>query len=869
MFFTSYSKFETEETGLEPDVSVPMNAKLVNEVKSNAVSGVGEVVSPQEPEVSLSDPELGGAEPERGGFVKKVISEKWLDAEGKAGRRRVRIVEADFKYPRIRLEETVWTDPETGEQRVARNLASVADHVLVGLKKGSDRQLTQQVLEKEGYLVHDVRHAQVMLVGLPQYDDTEDQNTALVALEGFVDFVEYAEPDYLLYSSLIPNDPAIANNKMWALENAGNLAGTKQDADIDAPQAWGIRHDANDIIVAVIDSGVQYNHEELLSNMWRHPESGVFGYDAYDNDEDPMDNIGHGTHCAGIIGAQGNNGVGFAGVAWNVRLMAGRFLGPNGGVVSDAIQVIQYARMNGAHVINASWGGGGYSKSLYNEILACGETGIPVVAAAGNDGFDSDSTPHYPSSYDLPLLVSVASTTSQDRLSSFSNYGRYSVDIAAPGSDIWSCTIGSNSQYRYESGTSMAAPYVTGALALAKAHFQGENTEELLTRLYSSVDSIDSLANKVASGGRLNLNRLLGSSSSDVVNDDFENALVFQDDYAHWQGWNNKATREIDEDEFSLPDTGIRSVWFAWRAPYSGLVEFTVNSDTSKLRAIAFRGREKNHLTLVSEGGRLGKAGTQIIRFYCEVGQEYRFLVDSNDAEGESIAVSLGLKPENDFILQAQSLQGDRFLTLGSNRSATAESFELLSPHAGLGKGKSVWWKWVPDFDGDFVVTTQGSAFDTVLAVYSGSVGALTEVVANDDRNALDWTSMVTFSTISGATYYIAVDGYRGDGAGAIVLNGFKSGQLTIVKQPEDIEVVPMDRAVFEVAVSAGGSPRYQWFFNGSSLPGETHASLVIDPVEKVHYGNYHVVVSNDEQSENSQVVTLSEKKQADRKSVV
>ena len=801
------------------------------------------------------------------GFVRKVISETWLDPEGKAGRRRVRVVEADFKYPRLRLEEEVWTDPDTGQQTVNRTLASVADHLMIGLKNGADVEDAKKVLVENGYKIRDVEPGSYILAELPVYESANAQRKSITDIEALNEFINYAEPDYLVYPTVIPNDPSFGNNLLWGLDNPGNVAGRVADADIDAPEGWDIRHDASNVIVAVTDTGIQYNHEDLAPNMWSDA-SGNHGYDAYDDDDDPMDTGGHGTHCAGTIGGRGDNGIGITGVAWKVQLMAGRFLGPNGGSTSDGIKVINYARNHGADIISASWGGGGFSQSLYDAIDAAGDAGIPFVAAAGNSSTDNDSTPHYPSSYDVPTLVAVAATTSEDQLSYFSCYGRYSVDLAAPGSDIWSSYIGSNNTYKHLNGTSMATPHVSGALALAKAQFPEDDAYDLVSRLYSSVDKVDALNGVVATGGRLNLATLLGNSSvSSLGNDDFDSALRFDGTHGYWSGTNKKATREDDEDDFSLPNTGEHSLWFAWKAPFRGLVEFNVVSDYKTVHLIAFRGAEKGELRVAADGGSYTILKDQTIRFYAEAGQEYRFLVDSyvvSNLAYQNLKVKLDLKPSNDFLSDALDLRGDRFSEIGSNVGATAEPFEKETPHAGVGKGKSVWWSWTPEADGPFVITTQGSSFDTVLAVYKKNPfnqSELTRIIDNDDRNAMDWTSQVQFNAKTDTTYYIAVDGYRGDAQGMVVLNGFKYGELAIIKHPENVTVGLGGRAVFDVSVAAAGVTRYQWMFQGEFLPGETESTLVIDPVESGHWGEYSVEVANTDQTLTSNQAELIEKK--------
>jgi subtilisin family serine protease len=336
-------------------------------------------------------------------FIRRTISSQWIDEPQKlVGRQRVRIVEADFKYRFLRLEEAVTTDLRTGEDHVSLLRSSVADHLVVGLTAGGDLDAARKILEENGYRVRAVEPGYYILAELADFTEPLAQSKAIVQLEALNAFIDFAESDYIVQPCLAPNDPAYASGQMWGLHNPGTSAGSKFDADIDAPEAWQVRTDASGIVVAVTDTGIQYNHGDLRDNMWSDPVSGSHGFDAYDDDDDPMDNDGHGTHCAGTIGAVGNNSKGMTGVAWEVQLMGLRFLGPNGGSTSDGIRVINYARLNGARIISASWGGGGFSQSLFNAIQACQQAGIPFVAAAGNSSTNNDSTPHYPSSYNLP-----------------------------------------------------------------------------------------------------------------------------------------------------------------------------------------------------------------------------------------------------------------------------------------------------------------------------------------------------------------------------------------------------------------------------------------------------------------------------------
>ncbi len=361
--------------------------------------------------------------------------------------------------------------------------------------------------------------------------------------------VEYAEPDYARYALETPNDPSFG--LLWGLHNTGQNGGTL-DADIDGPEGWNTIHDATNVIVAVVDSGVRYNHEDLAANMWVNTaetpnnwiDDDLNGYvdDVYGinpaaplcpdplygcniNETDPLDDFGHGTHCAGIIGAVGNNGIGITGVAWNIKIMALKFISYEGiGYDSDAITCIDYARRMGARVISASWGGAGYSQSLKDAIAAAGDAGIVFVAAAGNGGADgigddNDATPHYPSSYNLDNIIAVAATDNTDTLTGWSNYGATSVDLAAPGVGIYSTYydfVANLEGYQYLDGTSMATPHVSGVVGLLAARYPSEDYRGLIARVLDTTEAKPSLSGRCTTGGRLNLQRALTMGVGDL-----------------------------------------------------------------------------------------------------------------------------------------------------------------------------------------------------------------------------------------------------------------------------------------------------------------------------------------------------------------
>ncbi|HEV2436620.1 MAG TPA: PKD domain-containing protein [Verrucomicrobiae bacterium] len=346
-------------------------------------------------------------------------------------------------------------------------------------------------------------------------------SSALIALYQQSGLVQFAEHDFYVHALASPNDFYYQQGNLWGLHNYGQFGG-KTNADIDAPDAWNFQHDASNIIVAVVDTGVYYTHEDLAGNMWHNPQENQDGYtnDLYGinvttnglGNGNPLDDYGHGTHVAGTIGAVGNNTVGVVGVAWHVQIMACKFLDSTGnGTIDGAIQCLQFAQSHGANIVNASWGSPGFtSQALHDAIASLRNAGIMFVAAAGNSGADNDTTPLYPASYsDLDNVIAVAATDSSDSLTSWSDYGATNVDLAAPGQEIYSCWNGSNSDYQFDDGTSMACAMTAGAVAVMEGHFSNESYLQIKQQIMANVDPEPTLQGKCISGGRLNLYRAL------------------------------------------------------------------------------------------------------------------------------------------------------------------------------------------------------------------------------------------------------------------------------------------------------------------------------------------------------------------------
>lgn len=329
------------------------------------------------------------------------------------------------------------------------------------------------------------------------------------------------EPDRALSTLAIPNDASFGT--LWGLNNSGQSPGTS-DTDINAPEAWETTTGSRNVVVAVIDSGVDYTHPDLAANVWTNPREiagdgidndangfvdDVRGWDFANADADPMDDEGHGTHVSGTIGAVGDNAIGVTGVNWQVSIMGLKFLDAKGnGYTSDAVAAVTYAtRMRrdfGVNVvaINASWGGETRSTALADAIAAAGRAGILFVTAAGNESANNDRVATYPANQADDTVIAVAATNRSNRLAAFSNYGSTTVDLAAPGAAILSTVPGGG--YATFSGTSMATPYVTGTVALMAAANPRATAAEIRSALLSTVTPVAALSGKVATGGLLN-----------------------------------------------------------------------------------------------------------------------------------------------------------------------------------------------------------------------------------------------------------------------------------------------------------------------------------------------------------------------------
>jgi len=317
----------------------------------------------------------------------------------------------------------------------------------------------------------------------------------------------------------IPNDSNFGIQ--WALNDLspGSIGVTK---------AWDVTKGKREVVIAVIDTGVDYNHPDLINNIWVNSgeingngidDDGngfiddIHGYDFLGRDADPMDTNGHGTHVAGIIAAQGDNGIGISGVAPNIKIMPIRAVGGTTLNILQAINYVNLMKSKGVNIVasNNSYAFSSYNDGIKNAIAQSKRLGILFVASAGNNGVNNDLTvvkqtgSNYPAVFDLNNILSVAATTSSDTLSLSSNYGKVTVDLAAPGASIYSTVL--NSGYSYYTGTSMAAPHVTGVIALLASIHPDWTAQQIKQRILSTVKPLPTLTAKTLTGGRLDASK--------------------------------------------------------------------------------------------------------------------------------------------------------------------------------------------------------------------------------------------------------------------------------------------------------------------------------------------------------------------------
>ncbi|MFN8538851.1 MAG: S8 family serine peptidase [Thermomicrobiales bacterium] len=623
--------------------------------------------------------------------------------------------------------QAVAADPGKGDPQPAANEPdAVPGELIVGFKPDADEATRQRAVAVQGgQTKQEIADLDLKVITVPA-DQTKAVQGKLLADPA----VRYAVPNYIRSLHVAPNDPRYPED--YGLNNTGQTidgqSGTP-DADIDAPEAWDITTGSSSIVVGTIDTGIDYNHPDLAANVWTAPSGwslrgctqGSHGFRTVSGPVtcDPMDDHDHGTHVAGTIGAVGDNGVGVAGVNWHVQVLAIKAFN-SGGTATDAalitaIQIAVEVKRAGVNlkVLNNSWGGG-FMQAFEDALREANDEGILIVASAGNSNSNNDTSPQYPSNYALPNVIAVAATDNRDQRASFSNYGVQTVHIAAPGVDVLSTTR--NNTYNFFSGTSMAAPHVSGAaaLVLSAPGLGGLTVTQLKQRLLYCADTVPGLATVVATSNRLNVKKAI--------------------------------------DGCTLPQVTLTTTT---SPPGAGSVAVSPNQATYAAGST---------VTLTAT-----PASTYVFAGWTVNGtaQGATNPLTTTLYKNTTVTATFGQPPPNDtfpgFTVAGLPYRDTELTTYATSQpgepNPTCSAFGESSPFA-------VWYSFTSPVTRTVTVQTRvpggpDSAMDTLLAVYTGgAVNQLTEVTCNDDFSGYGLRSRLSFTATAGTTYRIRAGGW-------------------------------------------------------------------------------------------------------------
>ncbi|MBK1876989.1 S8 family serine peptidase [Pelagicoccus mobilis] len=760
------------------------------------------------------------------------------------------IFRTSFHKPLVRLEKRYYAEGHVDAGAFIGESLSVANEFIVSTQTDSSSNEIEQLATSIGAHATPVRGSQSLFRLVFGEDENFEQLPQLASsLEVAKSMIRYVEPDFLVRTtSRKPNDPRFTDQTNLHFEYANG----DSSRDIDAPEAWAITSGSPNVTIAIIDSGIRSTHEDLKDNLWVNPNEksngsdddrngiadDLYGFNAIKGNGDVSDDNGHGTHVSGIAAASGNNSKGITGVTWNAQIMALKFLDASGyGTNSNAIEAINYAIAQKADIINNSWGGSEQSQAVFETLKRASNQGILIVTAAGNNGANLDETPTYPASFNIANQVVVVASNDIDKLSSYSNYSANATHLAAPGRAL-STYHPSDSSYSDLEGTSMAAPHVSGALALIKATFPGQTATKNILRLLDSTDQFPALTGKCLSSGRLNLHRALSGQTNTPANDSFENAIEFLSNGGRKAGTTSNASKQTGEPLAANPNAG-KTVWYSWRSDSAGSAQLRVSPTGFAPAVTVFEGTTLQGLERVSSATSFLAGEATKLSWQYQPGETYYIQVDTNSSNTGPFTIELFKTPDNDDFENPTTIIGESFTQAGSNIAATLEADEQRTHISAA--GSTVWYEWTAPRNGDDSLRIARTSERLFLRVYEGdSLTNLTEVASAFEDGS---QSNQVLSVAADTTYRILVDSLSENGT-EFFIEGAYLTEPKILVQPHDRNVKLGSDTTFRVVVSSAHEATYQWSKDGQQIPGATRNTLHLKSVAENDLGEYQARIS-------------------------
>lgn len=768
-----------------------------------------------------------------------VLAKEVLPIETKYGYQENLILESPNGDEFLRVENTCQFLPGKDKPVLEKQKIMKADTILVGFadyRESKGSEILESTIQRISPSTDTGVIAEVAVKSPSMLNSIPDAIAYFESLES----VRFVEPNFLVQSSATtPNDPLLPEQTY--------LLPPRHPAGINVLEGWDIKSTSPEVIVAILDTGMRMDHEDLSSNLWTNPDETVDGTDSDNNGyaddlhglnlldtaRPPEDDNGHGTLIAGIIGARGDNGLGIAGISWDVQLMPIKCLNANGyGTTMDIILGIHYALVNGANVINASWQGSAYSLALEEALLQCNDAGVLFVTSAGNDGRDLNQYPGYPAVFNTPNLITVGALNRNGDHSIFSNYGEEYVHISAPGESLYSTAYGSESGYRPFSGTSGSAAMVSGCAALLLSLKEFKSPEALKYRILTTVHQFPSNPIATQSSGILDVAAALQNQNNQPDNDLLGNpAPLFLENpivLGSFQG-----TTISPDDPSNHPDA-VASVWYSYLPEKDHQWAVEILSSTHPVKLALFTADGEGFKPI----GRIFGSGNQ--RAIAEVEfDNICYLQLSSESPDNYFVLKHSNAIENDDFRDALPLDPATRIGPVSNAAASREPAEPPITH---GFGKTLWWRFTPVEDGSHFFSIAGSDSGTILAVFEGT-GLLNLIpVASTTDSGNDW---FLADLKADENYYLRADSSNSNG-GNIQLFADLAQPVIPVNNIADYSANPGESVVLAFHTEGNLPAIFEWYRNGVILETTDKPELLLPTLTPEDYGTYTVIIRSE-----------------------